>query len=84
MTLTQLHHNDLRGFARKRQFSVSRALKRIGAALGILHRAIVSAKLQRAQNEFLSRKHYDEILSPPQDATKFPQWPLILGDKWDF
>ena len=84
MALLHLHQDEVRGFARKRYFSISRVLKRIGDIFGMLHRGIVSAKLQRAQNEYLFRRDYDEMLPPEQDVTKFAQRPMILGDKWDF
>jgi hypothetical protein len=86
MVLLHLHHDDVNGFARDRHSSISRALRRIGAALGTLHRAIVSAKLRRAESSLLFRSDYTEMLAPEskQDAGKFPQRPLVLGDKWDF
>ncbi len=84
MALLHLHHGNLRGFTRKRRFSISRVLKRIGAAFGMLHRGIVSAKLQRGRSGFLVRKDYEDMLPPERDVTKCPQRPLILGDKWDF
>ena len=57
---------------------------RIARALTTFHRAIVRAKLRRLQSEMLFRKDYSDMLPPEQDATKFPQRPLVLGDKWDF
>ena len=84
MALLHLHHDDIS--ARDRHFSVSRAVKRIGAALGALHRAIVDAKLRHAESDLLLRHDYSKMLSSGSelDAGKFPQRPLILGDKWDF
>jgi hypothetical protein len=86
MALLHLHHDGVSGFARDRQSSISRVFKRIGAALGALHRAIVDAKLRHAESDLLLRHDYTEMLSPkPElDASKFPQRPLVLGDKWDF
>jgi hypothetical protein len=53
-----------------------RATGRTGAALKILHRAIVTAKTRRLEREltFHAGSH---------DAAKLPQLPLILGEKWD-
>ena len=84
MTLLYLHHDDVRSFARENPLSISKALRRVGAAFKILHRAIVTAKLRRLQGEWLFEQDYSEMILPEQDATKFPQRPLILGDKWDF
>ena len=47
-----------------------RAVRRTIAMLGILHRAIVTAKTRRLEREQM----FHEI----------PQRPLHLGDKWDF
>jgi hypothetical protein len=66
------------------------AIGRTGAALRIIHQGIVTAKARRLQRELMfhagprhdgSRQPNTE---PNQDAAKFPQRPLILGDKWDF
>lgn len=84
MTLLHLHHDDMRGFTRENPLSIPKALRRIGAAFKMLHRAIVTAKLRRSQSEWLFRQDYSEMFSAEQDATKAPQQPLILGDKWDF
>lgn len=84
MTLLHLRHDGVDGFARAHQLWISRLGRRIRAAFKLLHRAIVNAKLRRLQSEMLFRRDYSEMLPPEQDATKFPQRPLILGDKWDF
>ena len=83
MTLLHLHH-DQNGFARQNTLWIEKAARRIGTAFRIFHRAIVRAKLRRLRSELLFRPDYNEMLSPEQDATRFPQRPLILGDKWDF
>jgi hypothetical protein len=82
MALLHLHHDDIGGVARDRDSSIWRAFRRIGAALGILHRAIISAKLRHARSDLLYRNDYNEMVR--QNAGKFPQAPLVLGDKWDF
>jgi len=86
MALLHLHHDEINSSARDRNFSISRAFERIGAVLGALHRAILDAKLRRAESDLLLRRDYSEMLSPGSelDAGKFPQRPLVLGDKWDF
>lgn len=77
----QIHARRLRRLMRH-------ALGRLGAALGALHHAIVTAKTRRLARELMFRPgSQDEGFcgpDPDQDATKLPQRPLILGDKWDF
>jgi hypothetical protein len=73
---------------------IRRALGRTGAALRIMHRAVVAAKMRRVERELMFHNgSYDRWFGEPgakqsrpsdQDAVKFPQRPLILGDKWDF
>ena len=85
MTLLYLRHNDISAPARDNGAPIPAGLfRRIGIALRLLHRAIVRAKLRRLQGELLFRRDYSEMLPLEEDATKFPQRPLILGDKWDF
>jgi hypothetical protein len=84
MTLLRLHHDDVRSFARKERLPLRQLLRWIGRAFRVLHQSIVRAKLRRLQSEMLFRRDYDEMFSPEKDASKFPQRPLILGDKWDF
>jgi hypothetical protein len=71
---------------------VRHAISRVGAALGLVHQAIVTAKTRRLARELILRPEaYDDWSNerdrqpgPDRDATKLPQRPLILGDKWDF
>jgi hypothetical protein len=84
MTLLYLRHDDISGFARDNGASISRLFRRIGIAFRLLHRSIVRAKLRRLHGELLFRRDYSEMLPLEEDATRFPQRPLILGDKWDF
>src|SRR5262245_34686278 len=55
-----------------------RAPRKLIAALKVLHRAIVAAKLRRLRHELMLRRAPAEF-----DAAQFPQRPLMLGDKWD-
>jgi hypothetical protein len=70
-----------------------RALRRTRLALATLHRAIVIAKMRRLRLEMmLYAGPRDELISsfdpqshrPERDLLKFPQRPLILGEKWDY
>ena len=84
MSLFHVHHDDPHGVVEKAGFPLARALARLAAAFKIVHRAIVAAKLRRLRNELTY--HGGNVDGQPldQDAAKFPQQPLILGDKWDF
>jgi hypothetical protein len=81
----RLHSRRWRGLAR-------RAVRRGIAALEILHQAIVTARTRRLRREtMLHADTRDEVLSPDaagsngdRDLLKFPQRPLILGEKWDY
>jgi hypothetical protein len=84
MTFLHLRHDDFGGFPSESQLSITRLARRVGAAFRLLHRSIVTAKVRRLQSEMLFRRDYSDLSAPEQDATKFPQQPLILGDKWDF
>ena len=73
------------------------ALNGIGLALTVrralrrLHRAIAAAKLRRIRNELMLHRrayHWAQTPAPAgleeNDTAKYPQRPLVLGDKWDF
>jgi hypothetical protein len=47
---------------------------RVGAALTMIHQAIVAAKHRRVQRE---------LMFHTRELRDFAQTPLILGDKWD-
>jgi hypothetical protein len=78
---------QLRVFAR---WAIIRTL----AALNTFHQAIVAAKTRRLQRELmfqvdprddgLVRTDAQESQNSDKDTAKFPQRPMILGDKWDF
>lgn len=84
MTLLYLRHDDISATSRDNGASMAGLFRRILVAFRLLHRGIVRAKLRRLHTELLFRRDYSEMLPPEKDATKFPQRPLILGDKWDF
>jgi hypothetical protein len=84
MSLFHVHHHDLYGMAEKAGLSFARALVRLATAFKIIHHAIVVAKLRRLRNELTCHGGHVDGQPLDQDAAKFPQQPLILGDKWDF
>jgi hypothetical protein len=81
-------------FATSLRRHIRRAIGRTGAALKIMHQAVVAAKMRRVERELMFHNgSYDRWFGEPdaqqshaagKDAVNFPQRPLILGDKWDF
>ena len=84
MTLSHLHHDDVQRLGHEERLPFQHVLRWIARAFRILHQAIVRAKLRRLQHELMYRPDYSDMFPPEQDAAKFPQRPLVLGDKWDF
>jgi hypothetical protein len=81
-------------FATSLRRHARRALSRTGAALKIMHQAVIAGRMRRIERELMFQNgSYDrwfcELDAPQrqpsdQGAVKFPQRPLLLGDKWDF
>jgi hypothetical protein len=81
MTWFRLHHDDgVRGPAREKRISLGKVFMHIGAIHGKLYRAVANARLR----SLMLRCDYSEMFPPDQDGSKFPQRPMVLGDKWDF
>jgi hypothetical protein len=81
-------------FAKSLHRHVRRAIGRTGAALKIMHQGVIAARMRRIERELMFQNGlYDRWFCEPdapqsvasdKDAVKFPQRPLLLGDKWDF
>jgi hypothetical protein len=81
-----MHLKRLRVLARKIR-------KRVSAALELIHKAIIEAKMRRVQRElmFHTGSHDEWSRSGAKwreehglkDIRDFPQTPLLLSDKWD-
>jgi hypothetical protein len=91
MTLFYSHHDRLHGSAGAGRHPIMRTLKRVRSALRTLHRAIAAAKIRRIRNELMFHRHDYHWAQKPaaggqaeHAAVKYPQRPLVLGDKWDF
>jgi hypothetical protein len=88
MTLFHAHHDERYGSTGG--YSVARALRRLGAALKMIHRAIAAAKIRRLRNELrlhaATRAKWARPHQPDAevDDGRFPRQPLHLGEKWDF
>lgn len=56
------------------------------SVLWLARRAIVAAKLHWLRGELICHavRSVEDYAKPVADAARWPQAPLILGDKWDF
>jgi len=79
MSVIHVRHDDFSGSS-----IVSRTFGLLVAAFQTMHRAIVTAKLERLENELVLRRGYSEDPASDRDAVRYPQRPLVLSDKWDF
>jgi hypothetical protein len=93
--MTLLYQNEIRlgRPARTHRFSPARALRRLGTALRVIHRAIAAAKIRRLRNELRwhAASHKDGALAGDRrfanaghDAESYPRQPVVLGEKWDY
>ena len=59
---------------------------RFGRAAWLARRAMVAAKQCRLRGELICHAgvSIEDYAKPVADAVRWPQAPLILGDKWDF
>ena len=83
MTMFHASHDDLHGNDGSSRPLLARTFVRFVAALSMIHRTTVAARMRRLRNEVMLHTGFHDDLSP-EDAAKLPQRPLILGDKWDF
>jgi hypothetical protein len=82
MTMSHVHRNDVVAERKGSRFAIARIRRRIAAAFRAMHRAIAAAKLHRLRNELMLHRSTAEYVE--FDAAKYPQRPMILGEKWDF
>jgi hypothetical protein len=81
-------------YAKRLRALVRRVVIRMATAFKIIEQAIETARIRRLAPELTPRPDAGDDRSlespayrnrrPDRDATKFPQRPLVLGDKWDF
>jgi hypothetical protein len=84
MTLYHLHSDDLRDGGVECQSVTARLLGGARAAISVIRRTIIGAKMRQRQSEPMFHAAKETEQSPPEDLLRYPQRPLILGDKWDF
>lgn len=75
--------DDERDLAARRD---NRAFGTLRRAARLARRAIMAVKLHRLRGELICHAglSVDGSATPVADAARWPQAPLILGDKWDF
>jgi hypothetical protein len=87
MTLFHLH-DDLVAPASVGRLAPSRLYAWLCAVLKTMHEAIMAAKTRRSERELTFHADLDDVsfgeFHDRRDVGKFPQRPMILGDKWDF
>jgi hypothetical protein len=85
MTLFHLH-DDLVAPEGAGRFAPSRLYHWLSGAFRTMHEAIVTAKTRRSERELTFHADLDDAFESrdQRDVGKFPQRPMILGDKWDF
>jgi hypothetical protein len=76
MTIFYSHRESAEAAFGRRTWMRS-AARLLRAGLSAVHRAIVTAKMRRLERELL-------LHDLSKGSQRFPQAPLILGDKWDF
>jgi hypothetical protein len=88
------HPSSQGTFAPSLRRHIRRAIGRTGAALRIMHRAVIAGRMRQVEHELMFHDgSYDRWFSEPdteqshasgKDLANFPQRPLLLSDKWDF
>ena len=75
--------DDKRDVTGRRVIRAYGALRRV---IWLARRAIIAAKLRRPWGELICHASVSAggSATPVVDAGRWPQRPLILGDKWDF
>ena len=92
MTLVNSQHSRLPRSAATNRSAFMRLIRRVRAVLKTIHLTIAAAKIHRLRNELmLHSDSYDRWVHPDAadggaelSGPKFPQRPMVLGDKWDF
>jgi hypothetical protein len=84
MTLYHLHSDDLPGRGGESQSVTARLLDGARAAISAIRRTIIGAKIRHRRSEPMFHAAMETEQAPPEDLLRYPQRPLILGDKWDF
>ena len=84
MSFYHLHGDGLRGAADECRSMTARVVGNLRATVSAIDRSIAALAVRLLKNE--RTRHGDDggEPSPQHDLARYPQAPLILGDKWDF
>lgn len=80
MMTVHLHGDDLHGDRR----SAMTCVGDLGAAITAIYRNIAASTMRHLERARPSHRGDGGEPSLEHDLTRYPQAPLILGDKWDF
>jgi hypothetical protein len=83
MTLNHLHGDDLHRAGGDHRSALGRVVGNLLAAISALFRNIASLMRHPASARMCHGDDSGEP-SPQHDLVRYPQAPLILGEKWDF
>jgi hypothetical protein len=84
MTVDQLQGDHLHRATGDRRSAIARRLDDARAAISALYRGLVALIMRPVSRGQTFHGDNGGELSPQDDPARYPQWPLILGDKWDF
>ena len=84
MTLCHLHGDDLYRAGGNRRSALTRVVGNLRAAISAIDRSIAALAVRLLRRERTCHCGDGSEPSPEYDPARYPQAPLILGDKWDF
>jgi hypothetical protein len=84
MTLYHLHGDGLHRAAGDRKFAIAHVAGTLRAATSAIFRKIAALTTRHLESAQTCHGDDGEEPSPRHDLVRYPQAPLILGDKWDF
>jgi hypothetical protein len=82
MTFYHLHGDELPRARDAHHSPTARVVCDFRAAMSALRRRVMAATSRLRDMRMLDAG--DGETSLQDDPARYPQWPLILGDKWDF
>lgn len=84
MTLCHLQGDGLHCATDERRSVIARVVGNISAAISAIDRSIAALMVCLLWSERTCHGGDGGEPSPQHDLARYPQAPLILGDKWDF
>ena len=84
MTFYQLQGDDLYRAGGDRRSALTRVVGNLRAAISAIDRSIAALTVRLLRRERTCHGGDGGEPLPQHDLARYPQAPLILGDKWDF